>query len=154
VLRVATKPLEPVDRIVLVIIMLLAITGAAELLGFGSMTAYVSLILAFIGRVVVALVVCALGLYLAILTRKAVRAMGGSKGNLLGNVAWVAIVFFIAALALGQTGIREDIVKLAFGLSLGAIAIAAALAFGLGGREVAGRELESMVHAFKKDEAE
>jgi hypothetical protein len=147
-------PSQIVGYIVLVIIMLLAITGAAELLGFGSMTTYVSLILAFIGRVVVALVVFALGLYLANLTRKAVRTIAGAKGNLLGNVAWVAIVFFSGALALGQTGISEDIVKLAFGLSLGAIAIAAALAFGLGGREVAGRELERMVDALKKDEAE
>ena len=147
-------PSQIVGYIVLVIIMLLAVTGAAELLGFGSMTTYVSLILAFIGRVVVALVVFGIGLYLANLTRKAVRAMAGAKGTLLGNVAWVAIVFFTGALALGQTGISEDIVKLAFGLSLGAVAIAAALAFGLGGREVAGRELESMVDSFKKDEAE
>jgi hypothetical protein len=65
----------------------------------------------------------------------------------------VAIVFFTGALALGQTGISEEIVTLAFGLSLGAIAIAAALAFGLGGRDVAGRELESMVDAFKVEDA-
>jgi len=48
-------------------------------------------------------VVFALGLYLANLTRKAVRTIAGAKGNLLGNVAWVAIVFFSGALALGQT---------------------------------------------------
>jgi hypothetical protein len=43
-------------------------------------------------------------------------------------------------------------VNLAFGLSLGAIAFAAALAFGLGGREVAGRELDNMVGALKEEE--
>ena len=57
-------------------------------------------------------------------------------------------------MALGQTGISEEIVNLAFGLSLGAVAIAAALAFGLGGRDVAGRELESMVGAFKEEDTE
>jgi hypothetical protein len=147
-------PSQIVGYIVLVIIMLLAVTGAAELLGFGSMTTYVSVILAFISRIAVALVVFAIGLYLANLARKAVRAMGSAKGNLLGNVAWVAIVFFTGALALGQTGISEEIVNLAFGLSLGAVAIAAALAFGLGGRDVAGRELESMVGAFKEEDTE
>jgi len=147
-------PSQIVGYVVLVIIMLVATASAAELLGFGSMTTYVSLILAFMSRIAVALVVFALGLYLANLARKAIRAVGGAKGNLLGNLAWVAVVFFSGALALGQTGISEDIVNLAFGLSLGAVAIAAALAFGLGGREVAGRELESMVDAFKKEEAE
>jgi hypothetical protein len=145
-------PSEIVGTIVLVIIMLLAVTGAAELLGFGSMTSYVSLILAFISRIAVALVVFAIGLYLANLARQAVRAVGGARGNLLGTIAWVAIVFFSGALALGQTGISESIVNLAFGLSLGAIAFAAALAFGLGGREVAGRELDNMVGALKEEE--
>jgi len=147
-------PSQIVGYVVLVIIMLLAVTGAAELLGFGSMTAYVSVILAYIGRIAVALVVFGIGLYLANLARKLVQAVGGARGNLLGNIAWVAIVFFAGALALGQTGISKDIVTLAFGLSLGAVAFAAALAFGLGGREVAGRELESMVDAYKKEEAE
>ena len=145
-------PSEIVGYIVLVLIMLLAVTGAAELLGFGSMTAYVSAILAFVARIAVALVVFAIGLYLANLARRAVRAVAGARGNLLGNIAWVAIVFFTGALALGRTGISQDIVNLAFGLLLGAIAVAAALAFGLGGREVAGRELENMVDAFKREE--
>jgi len=145
-------PSQIVGYIVLVIIMLMAVTGAADLLGFANMSTYVSVILGFISRIAVALVVFAIGLYLANLARKAVRAVGGTKGNLLGNIAWVAIIFFTGALALGQTGISEDIVNLAFGLSLGAVAIAAALAFGLGGREVAGRELEDMVDAFKREE--
>ncbi len=40
---------------------------------------------------------------------------------------------------------------MAFTLGLGAIAVAAALAFGLGGREVAGRELERFVRSFKEE---
>jgi hypothetical protein len=145
-------PSEVVGYLVLVIIMLLAITGAAELLGFKGMSVYVSVILAFIARIAVALVVFAIGLYLANVARKAIVALIGAKGNLLGNIAWVAIVFFSGALALGMTGISESIVNLAFGLSLGAVAFAAALAFGLGGREVAGRELENMVGSLKEEE--
>jgi len=60
-------------------------------------------------------------------------------------------VLFVGALALGQTGISQQIVNMAFTLGLGAIAVAAALAFGLGGREVAGRELERFVKSFKED---
>ena len=39
-------------------------------------------------------------------------------------------------------GIAESIVNLAFGLTLGAIAVAFALSFGLGGREAAGKQME------------
>lgn len=145
---------EIVGYVVLVIVMLLAVTGAAELLGFGSMTTYVSIVLAFVARIAVALVVFGLGIFLANLARKAVQAVGGSKGRLLGQIAWWAIVLFTGALALGQTGISQQIVNMAFGLALGAIAIAAALAFGLGGRDVAGRELESLVRSFKEEGTE
>ena len=55
-------------------------------------------------------------------------------------------------MALRQMGIADDIINLAFGLSLGAIALAAALAFGLGGRETAARELEGMVKSLRSDD--
>ena len=46
-------------------------------------------------------------------------------------------------MALRQMGLANENVDLAFGLTLGAIAVAVALAFGLGGRETAARMLES-----------
>jgi small-conductance mechanosensitive channel len=147
-------PSEFVGYVVLVVVMLLAVTGAAELLGFGSMTEYVTTVLAFIWQIAIALVVFGLGLFLANLARKAVQAVGGARGRLLGQVAWWAIVLFVGALALGQTGISQQIVNMAFTLGLGAIAVAAALAFGLGGREVAGRELEGFVKSFKEENKE
>jgi hypothetical protein len=39
-------------------------------------------------------------------------------------------------------GLADDIVNLAFALTLGSVAVAIALAFGLGGREAAGRQME------------
>jgi hypothetical protein len=45
-------------------------------------------------------------------------------------------------------------VNLAFGLILGAIAIAAALAFGLGARETAGREVEDWVKQLRSGDDE
>ncbi len=56
--------------------------------------------------------------------------------------ARVAILGFVGAIALGQMGLANAIINLAFGLTLGAIAIAAAIAFGFGGREVAKAQLE------------
>jgi hypothetical protein len=56
-------------------------------------------------------------------------------------------------MALRQMGLAEDIVNLAFGLMLGAVAVAAAIAFGLGGREVAGRELERFIEGRRAAQA-
>jgi hypothetical protein len=46
-------------------------------------------------------------------------------------------------------GVANDIINLAFGLLLGAIAVAAALAVGLGARRVAGREVEELIRNIK-----
>lgn len=53
-------------------------------------------------------------------------------------MAQVAILVLAGALVLRQMGIANEIVNLAFGLLLGALAVVAALAVGLGEREVAG----------------
>jgi len=52
-------------------------------------------------------------------------------------------------MGLKQMGIADDIINLAFGLSLGAIAVAAALAFGLGSREVAAKHLDKWLNNLK-----
>ena len=52
-------------------------------------------------------------------------------------MALYAIVVFSGAIALIQLGIGKEIVSSAFGLALGAMALAFGLAFGLGGRDVA-----------------
>ena len=72
-----------------------------------------------------------------------IRGTGGTQNTeILATAARIAIIVFAAALALRQMGIAESIVNLAFGLLLGAVAVAAAIAFGIGGREVARDLLE------------
>ena len=63
----------------------------------------------------------------------------------------IAILALVGAMSLNRLGVAPDIVNLAFGLLLGGVAVAIALAFGLGGREVAketlvtyGRTLKSV----------
>ena len=60
----------------------------------------------------------------------------------------------VAALGLRQMGIAEDIVNMTFGIVLGAIAVAAALAFGLGARDIAAHELESWLQSLRRSEQE
>jgi hypothetical protein len=62
----------------------------------------------------------------------------------------VAIIVFSAALGLREMGIAQDIVNLAFGLLLGAVAVSVALAFGLGSREIASREVERWLDSWRR----
>ena len=57
-------------------------------------------------------------------------------------IARVAILFVAGAMALQQMGISVEIVNIAFGLILGALAIALAVAFGIGGRDIASKFLQ------------
>ncbi len=66
-------------------------------------------------------------------------------------MARVAILALVIAMGLRAMGIADDIVNLAFGLTLGAAAVAAALSFGLGGREAAGRQMEYWLSRMRND---
>ena len=67
----------------------------------------------------------------------------------LGQIARLAIIVFVGAMALQQMGIAASIVNLAFGLLLGAIAVAMAISFGLGGRDVASEQLRDWMTGFR-----
>jgi hypothetical protein len=135
-------PSEIVGYLVTVAIMLFAIMEAANLLGFEILAVLVSNFIVAAGRVLVGLVIFGLGLYFSYLVDRVIRESGVSQSNILAPAARVAIIIFSAALALREMGIAESIVNLAFGLLLGAVAVAIALAFGLGGRDIAARQLE------------
>jgi hypothetical protein len=138
----STTPSQVAGTLVTVAIILFAVMEAANLLGFGFLATLVSQFIVAAGQVLLGLIIFAIGLYLASLADRLIRSTGTSQANVLAPAARIAIIIFSGALALRQMGIAEDIVNLAFGLLLGAVAVAAALAFGLGGREVAGRQLE------------
>jgi hypothetical protein len=59
----------------------------------------------------------------------------GSAG--IASIARFAILGLVLAMGLRAMGLADNIVNMAFGFTLGAVAIAVALAFGLGGREAA-----------------
>jgi len=74
--------------------------------------------------------------------------------RVLGSVARVAVITFAAMMALQQVGVGAQLITTAFGLVLGAVCLALALAFGLGGRDVAARILEEEYARTRKDSAE
>jgi len=138
-------PSEVVGYLVMIGLMLFATIEAANLLGFGILADLVAEFLTFASQVMLGVIIFGLGLYLANLARSVILSTAGAQANLLSQAARVAIIILSAAMGLRQMGIADDIVNLAFGLLLGAIAVAVALAFGLGARDIAAREVEGWV---------
>ncbi|MDO5624685.1 MAG: mechanosensitive ion channel [Pseudomonadota bacterium] len=131
-------PSALVGRIALVFAMLFAVVEAANQLGFFRFSDMISTFIEFAGDVLLGSVILVIGFMLANLAYEAITRASGSS-TVLAKIARVAILGIVLAMGLRAMGIADDIVNLAFGLTLGAVAIAFALAFGLGGREAAGR---------------
>ena len=135
-------PSALVGTLILVAILLFASVEAASLLGFVNLAEALSGFITLGSQVLLGLVVFGIGLYLANLAATTVLASGNAQAPLLAGAARVAIIVLTSAMALRQMGLANEIINLAFGILFGAIAIAVALAFGLGARDVAGRAVE------------
>ncbi|MFN6516750.1 MAG: mechanosensitive ion channel [Nostoc sp. CreGUA01] len=142
-------PSEIAGIVTLVGIMLFATVAAVNILNIPALTALISGILIIFGRILAGLVIFAIGLFLANLAFNIITSSGERQAQILGQVARICIITLVSAMALQQIGVASDIVNLAFGLLLGAIAVAIALAFGLGGREIAREQVQEWLNSFK-----
>ncbi|MFN2432877.1 MAG: mechanosensitive ion channel [Gemmatimonadota bacterium] len=143
--RTGTKldPSSVVARLVFWIVLLVAILMAANVLGLTAVADMFERLVTYIPNVIVAVLILTLGMILGEFVKDLVAASVGSVGGgmVLAKIAKIAILVLAVFMALDQLRIAPDIIDTAFTLLLGAIALAAALAFGLGGREVAGEYL-------------
>jgi len=146
-----TTPSEVVGVLVLAAVMLFASMEAADMLGFAAVSGILVEILALAGRIALGMLIFGLGLFLANLAASTVQAAGAAQGWLIAVLARVAILLLTGAMALRQMGLANEIISLAFGLILGAVAIAAAIAFGIGGRGVAARYLEKWTRSVETE---
>jgi hypothetical protein len=144
------SPSDVCGVVTMVGILLFASVAAANVLALPALTEVMQGLLKLFGQILAGLVVFAAGLYLSNLAFHLVRSSGGSQALVLARTSRVAIVIFTGAMALQQIGVAPSIVNLAFGLLLGSVAVAAAVAFGLGGRDVAAEQLREWIRASKE----
>ncbi|NTU84441.1 MAG: mechanosensitive ion channel [Chloroflexales bacterium] len=135
-------PADIVGTIILVGVILFATTAALNLLGLNLVAGLIAEFTVLAGRVILGLIIFGLGLVLASVAARAIVASKIARAGLLALTARGSILVLATAMALRQMGLANEIVNLAFGLLLGALAVAFALAFGLGGREPAQKEVE------------
>ena len=132
-------PSKIVAQLVLWAIVAFSAIEAARLLQFASIAAILEEVVSLAGRVVLGGVIITASVIIADLLSNAIdRSTSGADRFASVLVKWATIALG-TAMGLSFMGIADEIVMLAFGLTLGSAAVAAALAFGLGGRDAAGR---------------
>jgi Conserved TM helix len=146
---VATTPSQIAGKVVLVGTMLVATVAAIDVLNLPALKTVATSLLGIAGQVLVGVLLFGVGLFIANWVADFIKSTGMRESNLLATAARVAILIFSGAMALRQVGVAADIVNLTFGLLLGALAVALAIAFGLGGRDVAAEQLRDWVKPFK-----
>lgn len=124
-------------------VMLFATIEAANRLGFIYLGNLMNMFIKFGAQVILGAIILGIGFWLANVLASAVqRSQNGT--TFLANLLRVLIMGLVLAMGLRAMGIADSIVNMAFGLTLGAVAVAFALAFGLGGREAAARFLKNV----------
>jgi len=134
---------------------LIAIVTTLETLNLSGATDTLHTIYLYIPKIVAALVTLILGLYFAnfleTVTRTSCANAGLEQSVSIGRAAYMATAIFVVAGIFEILDIASEIVIWAFILVFGAVCLALALAFGMGGREVAGRLLERWFEKKKSD---
>jgi len=123
---------------------------AANQLGFSQVSDLVTMLIAFGGQVLLGSVILVVGFWLANLAHSAVHRVGGDSAAALAGILRVAILGLVLAMGPRAMGIADDIVNMAFGLILGAVTVAFAVSYSLGGREAAGKHMEYWLSSLRK----
>jgi hypothetical protein len=132
--------------------MLFATIEAVRLLGFEVLANLIAEFMVFAGHVALGLVIFGVGLFLANLAARTIGASAAPQAQVLALAARGSIVVLAGAMALRQMGLANEIITIAFGLLLGSIAVAAALAFGLGCRGLAEEAMTQWTGKLKNTE--
>jgi small-conductance mechanosensitive channel len=133
-------PLSILGKLVFWLVFFIAITMAVDTLGISAISDVLAQFIAYIPQIIAAILILVLATLLANFVAGIVRGATGS--NLIGSVAQYSIIVFAAFAALTQLGIAKELIAPTFLILLGAVALAAAIAFGLGGKGVAQQMVE------------
>ena len=142
--KVTERPSRVFGRIAFWALFLGVLAIAIPILGIAAFTDFVATIFAYLPNVIVALLIFIVASAIAAGAGALVaRTMGDTPtGRVVGTVVPILVMAIAGFMILDQLMIAETIVTITYAALMGAIALGAALAFGLGGRDVAARMLE------------
>jgi hypothetical protein len=154
--KVTQSPSQLVGRLAFWAIFLGALSLAASVLGIAALTAFVGAIWAYIPNVIAALAIFLIaGAIAAAVAGLVGRAMGDTPlGKIVATAVPVIVMSIAVFMILAQLQIATQIVVITYAALWGAIALGSALAFGLGGRDVAARMLEGAYEAGQRNKGQ
>jgi len=138
------KPSRGIARVVFWLIFAFFLFSAIGALGIPALTTFMNDVLAYLPNVIVAIVIFVVAAMLAGAVAAGVaRVMGDTPtGKIVASVLPALVMIIAMFMILEQLMIAEEIVRIAFAATMFALALGLALAFGLGGRDLASRMLE------------
>lgn len=134
-----------------ILIIYFAIIQSIEILNFRSLQDLSLRLTVLLGDILLGVIVIAIGIVIANYAAKIIKNTSLANKDQIANIAKVAIIVFVGAMGLRQMGIANEIINLAFGFTVGALAVAFAIAFGIGGKDLAKEKLQKL-NCCKKNE--
>ena len=130
------------------LVMIMVLVMVVNALGLTVASQLLEGLLAYIPKVIAAIFVLVLGMFMGNIVSGIIRTTASNanlpKPQMLGNISQWAIVIFAATISLTQLGIAPLLVASTFNILFGGICLALALAFGLGGKDIAAKYLEDL----------
>ena len=140
-----TRVSDLIGYLIVFFTMLFAISEAANRLGLEQVSVLIAMFIQFGASILLGAVILVIGFWLANVVANVVQRGEYNSSRWLANLVRILIMGLVIAMGLKAMGIADSIVNLAFGLTLGSVAVAFALAFGLGGRQPAERLLTDLL---------
>jgi hypothetical protein len=141
--KVTSEPSRLIGKIVFWALFLGAVSLAVSALGINALTAFVGAVFAYLPNVIAAVLIFLVASAVAAgVAALATRTMGDTPtGKVVATVVPGIVMAIAVFMILNQLKIAPAIVTITYAALIGSLALAAALAFGLGGREVAAEML-------------
>ena len=146
-----TRVSDMIGYLIVFFTMLFAVSEAANRLGLEQVSVLIAMFIQFGASILLGAVILVIGFWLASVVANVVERGEYNSSRWLANLVRILIMGLVIAMGLKAMGIADSIVNLAFGLTLGSVAVAFALAFGLGGRQPAERLLTDLLDKAKTE---
>jgi len=138
-----------IGQIIKWFIIIVFLLPSLNLVGLTSISSFLTTdVLGFLPRVIVAAFILIIATVVAEALQKAIatgaKALNLRSANMLGTIAKYAVWVFAFIIAIGQLGVAPAYMQILFAGIIGMLAVAGALAFGLGAKDAAGRFISKL----------
>jgi hypothetical protein len=148
-------PTRVLAHIVFWMVMFAVLLVAADAVGLESLAGIFSQLVSYIPSLIAAIVIIVVGIVLGAFVAGLITAAGGGLwgGPWLARLGRAGVIVLAVFMALQELGVATEIVTTAFAILFGAVALALALAFGLGNRDLAGEVTRAWYERYRAERA-